>query len=145
MIASMFRHVLLPVDLTEKCRSAVEVGAELAQLAGARLTLLHVIEPIADAGDDDDVADFYRELETRAHERLEALRGELAARSFTVDAHVTVADRAEEIVRFADETAVDLVVMTSRRLDPAAPPSSAWPTGSHRVALLSHLPVLLVR
>ncbi len=45
----MFRRILVPVDLTEKNRSAVEAAAEQARASSAPITLLHVIETIQGA------------------------------------------------------------------------------------------------
>jgi len=40
----MFRHILVPLDGTSAAEQALPVAAELARRAGARVTLLHVLE-----------------------------------------------------------------------------------------------------
>jgi len=41
----MFKHFLLPTDGSELSNKAVKKAIQLAQLLGARITALHVIEP----------------------------------------------------------------------------------------------------
>jgi universal stress protein A len=52
--------------------------------------------------------------------------------------------RAPEIVRYAMETGVDLIVLTSHRIDPEDP-AVGWGTVSYKVGILSQCPVLLVK
>ena len=42
----MFQHVLLPTDLSEGAKPALQVARDLARQNGARLTLLHVVQTI---------------------------------------------------------------------------------------------------
>ena len=60
------------------------------------------------------------------------------------DYAIAYGKRTEEIVRCAGETGVDLIIMSSRKLDPDAP-MQPWPTISHKVAVFAPCPVLLVR
>jgi hypothetical protein len=57
---------------------------------------------------------------------------------------VIFGSRAHEIVRYAVETGVDLIVLSSHRLDPQNP-SVGWGTVSYKVGILSKYPVLLVK
>jgi nucleotide-binding universal stress UspA family protein len=52
--------------------------------------------------------------------------------------------RAHEIVRYATEVGVDLIVLTSHRID-LHHPSAGWGTVSYKVGILSQCPVLLVK
>lgn len=150
----MFDHVLIPLDFTAKNRAALAAGATLATRAGTgRITLLHVIEPIEAGGEEDpEVMSFLRRLEARAERELARFRatledgedGEGGVEEGTVIGTVAIyGKRADTIVRWAVENAADVIVMSSRPLDPESPP--AWPTVSSRVAWLSPRPVLLVR
>src|SRR4030095_4022362 len=39
------RNVMVPIDFSQPSRTALDYGVALARLLGARLTLLHVLEP----------------------------------------------------------------------------------------------------
>ena len=57
---------------------------------------------------------------------------------------VIFGDRAHEIVRYAMERGVDLIVLSSHRID-LGNPSAGWGTVSYKVGILSQCPVLLVK
>lgn len=139
----MFKHILIPLDFSDKNDAAIVIARQITSLSDSRVTLLHVIEAIEGA-DDDETREFYDSLEGRAQRSLARLQLDLANQQIEAETTVAFGDRTEEIVRAADETAVDLIVMSSRKLDPASP-MQPWPTISHKVAVLSSCPVLLVR
>jgi nucleotide-binding universal stress UspA family protein len=41
------RSILVPIDFSESCRKALTYAVRLAEHFGAKLTLLHVVEPVA--------------------------------------------------------------------------------------------------
>lgn len=43
----LYSHVLVAVDLIDECRSVADHAMKLSQALNARLTLLHVVEPLA--------------------------------------------------------------------------------------------------
>jgi nucleotide-binding universal stress UspA family protein len=137
----MFRKILVPVDFTKKNLRAVRIAARVAAGRGASLTLLHVIERV-DAGDPGGLTGFYRKLETNARQKL----GELLAAAGRVpaSAEVLYGNRVNEILRFAAEKKIDLIVMSSHRLA-MRHPGEHWGTISHKVGILSRCPVLLVK
>ncbi len=139
----MFKHILIPLDFTEKNDPAIAIAREMASSAGSRLTLLHVIEAIEGAADQE-MQEFYQALEGRARRSLARLQLDLAKQQLEAETAIVFGQRTEEIVRFAAEGAVDLIVMSSRKLDPGSP-MQPWPTISHKVAVFSPCPVLLVR
>jgi nucleotide-binding universal stress UspA family protein len=141
----MFHHVLVPVDLTAKNRSAVDVAGELAELAGdeGRITLLHVIETI-DHVPFEELEDFYSTLQEKAEAGLAELAGSLPPLTGEVRWRVVYGHRARAIVEFAEEASCDLVVLSSHRVDPERR-GEDWATLSHKVAILAPCPVLLVK
>jgi nucleotide-binding universal stress UspA family protein len=158
----MFRDILVPADLTEKNRSAVQVAADLVRGAGAgaRVTLLHVIETI-DHVPFEELADFYATLQAKAETGLEELAGRFAAVRGEADEaaeadeadeappvelqrRVVFGHRARAIVDFAGEQGCDLIVLSSHRVDPDRR-GEDWATLSHKVAILAPCPVLLVK
>lgn len=138
----MFERILVPVDLTDKNRSAVETARDLALEEDGEVTLLHVIEML-DAPFEE-LEPFYRELEEKAGEAMERLAGPLEEEGVRHTLQVVYGERATEIVEFADERDFDLVVLTSHRTDPANP-AEDWATLSHKVAILARTPILLVK
>lgn len=137
----MFEKILVPVDLTRKNERAVETAAELAAAAGGEVALLHVIEPLDLPFEE--LEEFYAELERRAEEAMTGLAARLKEAGLEPRMHVVYGDRAREIVAFAHEEGFDLVVLTSHELQVEDP--SSLGTISHKVAVLSRTPVLLVR
>jgi nucleotide-binding universal stress UspA family protein len=138
----MYRHVLVPVDLTDVNRLAVEAASKLAQ-GGSKVTLFHVVETLAD-GDFEELRDFYDRLRVRAEEAMERWRSELAAAGIEAGVEIVFGHRTREILGFAMESGCDLIVLTSHRVD-REHPKGGLGTISHQVALLADCAVLMVR
>ncbi len=139
----MFKHILIPLDFTEKNDPAIAIARQMANSSASRVTLLHVIEAV-EGTVDEEMQEFYQNLEGRARRSLTRLQLDLAHQEIEAETSIAFGKRTEEIVRNAEETAVDLIVMSSRKLDLGAP-IQPWPTISHKVAVFSPCPVLLVR
>lgn len=109
----MYRHILLATDLAPDTGPVAERAATLAA-TGARLSLVHVIEPLALAYGAEmpvDLASLQEEIARQARGQLESLAHRLGVSgSDTVLAHGNV---AREILRVAKERNVDLVVIGS--------------------------------
>ncbi len=139
----MFKHILLPLDFTEKNDPALAIVREMAGTMQSRVSLLHVIKAIEGVADQE-MQEFYGMLEGRARMALARLQTDLGREQIEADYTIAFGKRPAEIVRCAGETGVDLIVMSSRKLDPDAP-KQPWPTISHKVAVFAPCPVLLVR
>ena len=138
----MFRHILIPADLSGRSREAVEMASELAQAPGARITLLQVIETVSGA-DFEEFDSFYEEIQERAFAHLTELASGLQDRLEVVKT-VLYGKPAEEIVRLALEKQVDLIVLASHRVD-LSRPGYGWSTLSYKIGVLAPCPVLLVK
>ena len=138
----MFNRILLPVDLTDKNEAALSAACKLLTESGTAV-LLHVIETIADAPFED-MQDFYQRLEEKARSGMSSLAASLTSEDLAVEQQVIYGRRAPDIVSFAQENTIDLIVMTSRNLDPSRP-ETAWVSISHQVAVLARCPVLLLK
>lgn len=139
----MFRRILVPVDFTPRSRRAVRAAARLAAVSNATTTLLHVIERI-DAGSPGTFAAFYAKLEKSARRKMGELADELARKDLESRAEVLYGNRVGEILRFAEDHAIDLIVMSSHKL-PVRRGGENWGTISYKVGILSRCPVLLVK
>lgn len=140
----MFRSIVVPVDFTVKNRAALRVARDLAREFGARVTLLHVIEPIEHLSRAS-LRGFYKSLETTAVRKMAVLARALPGTAAPVRSIVVYGKRAEGIVDYAVAKKVDLIVLASHRARTGGRERPAWPTISHRVAVLAPCAVLLVR
>ena len=139
----MFRHILIPTDLSDQTKGTVDMARDLGQPAGARLTLFHVIETLSGA-DFGEFESFYKELDDRAARHLGTLAARLADSGVGVTTATVFGRPAEEIIAFARENEVDLILMASHKVDPSHP-GRGWATLSHKVGVLAPCAVLLVR
>lgn len=140
---SRFRHILIPLDFSEKNQLALEVAFELAVTNEARVTLLHVIETI-DLPNDPEIEQFVTRLEQQADRELEFCAQRFSEASVPVEWKVRIGKRSREIVAYESEHDIDLIVMSSHSLDPQDP-GARLATLSYQVAILSRCPVLLVK
>ncbi len=138
----MFQRILLPVDLTDKNAPAIEAAVSLIDAKNGTITILHIIE-LLDAPMEE-LEDFYQELEDSSRSKMEKTSQPLRDAGLTVDMHIRYGKRVPEIVKFADESSADLVVISSHRIDPEDP-SRTWMTISHQLAILVPKPVLIVK
>src|SRR5262245_13438617 len=113
----MFTKVLVPLDLTDKHRTAVATAADLVRQSGGEVTLLHVIEVIPGLPLEEDRS-FYGRLERTAEAHLERYGGVLAGQQVAWRRKVLYGHRAQEIVRYAAEAASDLIILTAPHFDP---------------------------
>ncbi len=139
----MFKRILVPVDLTEKSLAAVDLAYEFAVQSGAEVVLLHVIETVEHV-QFDELKPFYQRLETSAKKGLQEFSERFQANNMVVDQAVIYGHRTNEIVDYATDNRVDLIIMASHRIDPDRP-GHDWSSISYAVAILSPVPVLLVK
>jgi len=139
----MFKQILLPVDLTDKHRPALDVASDLASQSQGQIVLLHVIEVIPGLGMDEERA-FYSRLEKAAQKHLARLSGHLEKRAVPCRAEILYGNRTLEVVRFAGAEGTDLIVLTSPRLDPSNP-GAGLASLSYKITVLCQCPVLVVK
>ena len=139
----MFQRILVPLDIAQKNQPALAAAAELARQNKAAILLLHVIERIEHVPDEE-LKSFYQRLEEGAQRELSAAAQSLAEQGIAASTHIVFGRRAEEVVRFAIQNQVDLIVLRSHRYDPQ---TAAFPVGtlSHQLAVLAQCAVLLVK
>ncbi len=139
----MFKHILVPSDLTDRNRKAMDIAVKMALVNEAVITLLHVVETMEEA-DSDDFKKFYKQLGTRAGKTIDKLITQYAPESVTIEKQILYGKRVYEIINFAAEHQVDLIIMCSHKLDPENA-AEGWGTISFKVGVLSHCPVMLVK
>lgn len=112
---SMYRKILVGVDLSKSSDVVCARAAELAATSGASITLLHVVEyvPIEPMGEALlPTIEFADELVNSARGRLESL-----ARQHQLELakqEIRVGNIKSELVQMAREISADLIVLGSR-------------------------------
>jgi nucleotide-binding universal stress UspA family protein len=139
----MFRRIMVPVDLTNRNIPALQITTKLALQNRASITLLHVIETL-EGSSFEEFNKFYKTLEKHARDKLEGLAEECVSQGVVVHQEVLYGKRAEQIVQFAMDHQIDLIVLTSHKID-LKNPSQGWGSISYKVGILSQCPVLLVK
>jgi len=139
----VFKNILVPTDLTKKSEKALDVAVSMVSADAGRITLLHVIETIAEA-DDEEFRDFYDRLRSRAGKRMEAMIRPYGGEKRAIRSEIAYGKRAAEIVKYASRNDVDLIVLSSHRIEKIHP-AEGWATISYRVAILAHCPVMMVK
>ena len=139
----MFRHILVPLDLSARSAAALKTALQLADQSRARVTLLHVIQRIEHVPEAE-LRSFYRRIEATARKKMEPVARRFAAKMIDVRAVVTVGTPARGIVEHAAANGVDLIVLASHKIDRSRP-AQGWGTTTYKVSVLCQCPVLLVK
>lgn len=139
----MFRHILVPLDFTHKNNAALEFAQQIAQQSQARVTLLHVIEKIPYA-DDEDTTNFYQMLRERAQANLlERLDG-FKESDVSTSVSILMGKTAPSILSYSLSEEVDLIIMSSHKVRFDETPQG-FASLSYQVSILCQCPVLLVK
>jgi universal stress protein A len=101
-----FEHVLVPVDLSEHTGPAIAQGAALANACRARLTVLYVASTLIEP-----------EVRDRLMARLDEAVEAHPAACLRAEVEMLAGDPAREILTFARDRSVDLIVLGMRRHD----------------------------
>jgi nucleotide-binding universal stress UspA family protein len=141
----MFKNILVPTDFTEKSRESIEIAIKMASaLAGkCNVTLLHVIE-IIEGASYEEFESFYEKLRRRSEKKMDEMISLFSRQGVKLAKKILLGNRVKEILNFIDENGVDLVVLSSHKVDPKEG-LQAWGTISYKVGMLAHCPVLMVK
>ena len=139
----MFKNILVPSDLTERNLKAMDIAVTMALENRAVVTVLHVIETVEEV-DSEDFRKFYRQLGARAGRKIDKLIAQYAREGLTMEKQILYGRRVYEILNFAVAHGVDLIIMSSHKLDPENA-AEGWGTISFKIGVLSHCPVMLVK
>ena len=109
-----YTHILLAADFTQESDMVVQRAKALAGTFNAKLSIVHVLEPISIAYGGEfpvDLGDLHKELEKQAQTQLTALGDKLGVAK--ENRYLEVGITEKEILRIAKANAVDLIVMGS--------------------------------
>ncbi len=110
-----YHHILVAVDLTEECDPVIHRARELSASQDAKLSLVHIVEPMAMAFGGDvpmDLSQLQQQQFDQAKERLERLITKYPELS-KENCHLTYGQPKQEIHGLAKEKGCDLVVVGS--------------------------------
>jgi len=138
----MFKNILVPTDLSQKSIVALDIAIKMALDDETMITLLHVIEMIED--DDGEFTDFYERMQKRALRKMDAIVKQYEGARPMIRTETALGKRVDEIVRFAYEKDIDLIILSSHKIEEANP-MEGWATISYKVGILSHCPVMMVK
>ena len=139
----MFQNILVPTDLSKKSTKAIDIAIKIGAESNCKITLLHVIETIEDA-DYEEFDEFYEKLKVRAERKMDEMVHNKKIKQSAIRKEIAFGKRVKEIVRFAYENGIDLIILTSHKIE-KIDASDGWATISYRVGILSHCPVMMIK
>jgi nucleotide-binding universal stress UspA family protein len=144
--AGSVRRIVCPIDFSSSSEAALDYAAALAHGADARLTVLHVVEPIPalpDYSGTVDLTQLRHECFQHARTQLSRTVKEFVRETRGTDELVLVGRPHAEILRVADDQAADLIVMGVRGR--GATDLMFFGSTTNHVVRGAHCPVLTVR
>jgi nucleotide-binding universal stress UspA family protein len=148
----MISKILVPHDGTEMSDKAFKKAVELAKMVKAELVLLHVIEeiplPTSMIFDDKDVINRARrtarkELEKGWEKMVEVKTHEIENDNVALRGESRNGSAAEQILRFAKNNKIDMIVMGSHRLKGISK-IKALGSVTRKVSEIADCPVLII-
>ncbi len=141
------KKVLVPTDFSDSARQALRYGMSFAKEYGAELVLLHVVENLTVGYASDlfpvPMAEVFQEISGYAKSELAKLGEEARGRGLSVEEQVVQGKPSAEIIRYATEHEVDVIVLGTHgkgMLDQAL-----FGSTTERVVRRAPCPVLTVR
>jgi nucleotide-binding universal stress UspA family protein len=144
------KNILCPTDFSDPSYEALKVADELAAHFGATLHVVNVVPlvpiveaPIGVESASFNVASYQQELEGQAQKSLKSLTEQKISKGVNIVTEVLIGNAAGEVMRYAGEKAVDLIVIATHGL-------SGWRrfiSGSttEQIVRQSSCPVLTIR
>ena len=144
------KNILCPTDFSDPSYEALKVADELAAHFGATLHVVNVVPlvpiveaPIGVESASFNVASYQQELEGQAQKSLKSLTEQKISKGVNIVTEVLIGNAAGEVMRYAGEKAVDMIVIATHGL-------SGWRrfiSGSttEQIVRQSSCPVLTIR
>ena len=141
------KKILVPTDFSDSAHHALTYGTSFAREYGAELVLLHVVENLTVGYASDlfpvPMAEVFQEISGYARAELAKLGAEAREKGVSVREEVVQGKPSAEIIRFAREGDVDMIVLGTHgkgMLDQAL-----FGSTTERVVRRAPCPVLTVR
>jgi nucleotide-binding universal stress UspA family protein len=141
----MYDEILVPTDGSEAVDRALDHALRLATDHGARLHALYVVDRrIAAANSGDLHDDVVEDLESQGEAAVDAVAEAAAEAGLDAETHVAHGTPDTEIVEYADEAGIDVIVMSPEGKSPRERIQSLGSV-SDRVADDASVPVFLIK
>ena len=141
------KKVLVPTDFSDSARQALRYGMSFAKEYGAELVLLHVVENLTVGYASDlfpvPMAEVFQEISGYAKAELAKLGQEARARGLGVRELVIQGKPSAEIIRFAAENEIDVIVLGTHGKGMLV--QALFGSTTERVVRRAPCPVLTVR
>ncbi len=142
----MYKKIMVPLDGSDQAEEAAVHAVQLAKIAGAAVTLYHVIPalpPYVNDGLGGAYQQVYEDLQNTGDEILAKAKERFSGEGVAVDTKIVWGNPAEEICKEAKGGDFDLIVMGSRGLGEIK--GFIIGSVSNRVVRHADIPVLIVR
>ncbi len=110
-----FKKILLPTDFSDESLYAMSYAVDLAKMFNAKLVMMHVIYDIEKASNlhipHPSITELYQDLENHAKRNLDSFGIDLREGLKEVETVVKRGIPYEEIIKFANENNVDLIII----------------------------------
>jgi nucleotide-binding universal stress UspA family protein len=138
----MYEDILVPTDGSESMETVVDHAADIAATRDATVHVLYVIDDRSfltlQDGMKDDVLD---ELRAEGEAATTSVAGRLESEGITVRTRIRKGNPADEVLAYADDAGIDLVVMGTHGADYQ---QNMLGSVSQKVVTMSDVPVLTV-
>ncbi len=105
------KRILVPTDFSETSAAALRYAIELSRRFHAHLCLLNVPDHPGEAAEAEYPIGLFETMQNAAHDRLRSLLTPREAADLNPECAMRIGHAADEIVRYAQEHAIDLIVM----------------------------------
>lgn len=111
----VFSEILVAIDGSKAGDNAFAVAVEESRLHGARLHAIYVVETglFSSLPADNTVEIMYRALEKEGEQVLEHARARALDQKVTITTHITQGHAGNEILSFAENQKIDLIIVGS--------------------------------
>ncbi|HOW15696.1 universal stress protein [Methanosarcina sp.] len=138
-----YKQILIAADCSKGTEKAVDFGIEIAKLNGAKVYAVHVIDPVFnDLMEEAWAEEAYKQFKKIGREAVSHVEEKAKAAGVKVESVVLEGNPAEEIVDFAEEQKVDMIVVGS--LGKSGYEQFAIGSVSAKVLRNAKVPVLIV-
>ncbi|MBN1691037.1 MAG: universal stress protein [Dehalococcoidia bacterium] len=117
------KNILCPTDFSDPSYDALKVADELAAHFGATLHVINVVPlvpiveaPIGVESASFNVASYQQELEGQSQKSLKSLTEQKISRGVNIVTEVLIGNASGEVMRYASEKAIDMIVIATHGL-----------------------------
>ena len=142
-----YQRVLFATDFSESAGYAMPYAIDLAEKYEAELHVLHVVEPIVAPVDfawgTYNYPDIEKQLQTYVDERMDELKDQDLPPGLVVKAHTLSGKPWREIIAFAREHEMDIIVLATHGLSGLS--HAIYGSTAEKVIRKAPTPVLVIR